>query len=295
MSETRTYLAIRTASAIIAALPEPIVRRIGSAGGWVASFMDRSRFALVQRNLARVVGEDEAQPRLVRKMYSSYGRYWAETLWIRKRRTEQIRAHSAVHGAEHITNALAAGHGLIVALPHLGNWEMAGIAADDLGARMLAAAEALSNQKVVDWFIETRNTLNIDVVIVGRDRRSTSALLERLKAGGAVALVSDRDLTHKGVEVEFFGEKTTLPAGPAALADRTGAALIPVGCYFRNGRGHDFEILPPIQIPDLPDKDERIAAATQLFAHELERLIRRAPEQWHLFQPNWPSDREGAQ
>ncbi|HSF86810.1 MAG TPA: phosphatidylinositol mannoside acyltransferase [Acidimicrobiia bacterium] len=292
MSDTPGYLAYRIASGVIGSLPEPVIRRLGLAGGWLASFITRGRFALVQRNLARVVGEDNATPRRVRKMFGSYGRYWAEVLWIRSGRAEDIRRHSAVHGAEHITDGLAAGKGVIVALPHLGNWEMAGIAADDLGARMLAAAEALPNQKIVDWFIETRNAMNIDVVIVGRDRSSTAALLNRLKEGGAIALLSDRDLSQRGIEVEFFGERTTLPAGPAALAERTGAALLPVGCYFRRGRGHDFEVAPPIPIPDLPTKAARVAAMTQEFAYELERLIRKAPEQWHLFQPNWPSDRE---
>ncbi len=291
MSDLPGYLAYRAAAAVFGALPEPVVRRVGQAGGWASSFLARKRFSLVQRNLARVVGEEHATPDRVRKMFASYGRYWAEVLWIDERRTDEIRAHSKVDGAEHVTDAVAAGRGLIVALPHLGNWEMAGIAADDLGARMLAAAEALPNRRIVDWFIQTRNAMNIDVVIVGEDRRASAALLGRLKEGGAVALVSDRDLSQRGVEVEFFGERTTLPAGPAALAERTGAALLPVGCYFRSGRGHDFEVRPPIAIPDLPRREDRIAAATQAFAHEMEYLIRRAPEQWHLFQPNWPSDR----
>lgn len=290
MSDLPLYAAIRAASGFIGALPEPVVRRLGRAAGWVRSFFDGDRFALVQRNLARVVGEADATPRRVRAMYQSYGRYWAETLWISRRQIEAIRRHSTVHGSEHIQAAVEAGRGLIVALPHLGNWEMAGIAADDLGARMLAAAEALPNQRIVDWFVAKRNALNIDVVIVGQDRRSTQALMERLKAGGAIALLSDRDLTRHGVEVEFFGERTTLPPGPAALADRTGAALLPVGCYFRSGRGHDFEVAPPIPIPDLESREERIQAATQALAAELERLIRQAPEQWHLFQPNWPTD-----
>lgn len=292
MTDLPGYLAIRAASGLIGLLPEPVVRRLGRAAGWTRSFFDGERFALVQRNLARVVGDAEATPRRVRAMYQSYGRYWAETLWISQRRSEEIRANSTVHGAEHIRAAVASGRGLIVALPHLGNWEMAGIAADDLGARMLAAAEALPNQRIVDWFVAKRNTMNIDVVIVGQERRSTQALMQRIKAGGAIALLSDRDLTRRGVEVDFFGERTTLPAGPAALADRTGAALLPVGCYFRTGRGHDFEVAPPIEIPALPNREDRIQAATQALADELERLIRQAPEQWHLFQPNWPSDHD---
>ncbi len=288
------YVGYRVASALIGALPEPVMRRSGELLGWAISFFASGRMALVRRNLARVVGDDVATPGRARRMFASYGRYWAEVFWVRPRRVREILDHSTVEGAEHIVAARDAGRGVIVALPHLGNWEAAGPVAVDLGVPMLAAAEALPNRRIVDWFIETRGKLGIDVVIVGADRRATQQLIERLRGGGAIALVSDRDLPGRGVPVEFFGEMTTLPAGPVALADRTGAALLPVGCYFERGRGHRFVILPPIAIPDTPDKEERLSSGTQLFAGALEELISRAPEQWHLFQPNWPSDKDSA-
>jgi len=285
------YAAYRLASAFFGALPEPVMRRMGEGLGWLGSFAAPAKVALVRRHLARVVGEDEATTGRVRRMFASYGRYWAEVFWVRPRRIDAILEHSEVEGEEHIAAARSAGTGVIVALPHLGNWEAAGPQASRLGIPVLAAAEALPNPRIVDWFITTRGRLGIEVVIVGRDRMATQRLIERLRRGGAVALVSDRDLAGHGVEVEIFGERTTLPAGPVALADRTGAVLLPVGCYFKRHRGHRFVVRPPIVIPPLPDKDARIAAATQAFAAELELLIRQAPEQWHLFQPNWPSDR----
>ena len=91
--------------------------------------------------------------------------------------------------------------------------------------------------------------------------------------------------------VTFFGEQTTLPAGPATLAERTGAILLPVGCYFERRRGNRFVIEEPIEVPDLPTREERVVATTQALAEVLEMIVGRAPEQWHLFQPNWPSDR----
>lgn len=291
MSELPGYLAYRVGSAVIGSLPEPIVRRLGELGGRLWWRVSPEKRTLVRRNLARVVGEDQATDGRVRAMFESYGRYWAEVFWVRASRREDIRANSEVHHPERITDAAAKGKGVIVALPHLGNWEMAGPAAADLGVPMLAAAEALPNRRIVDWFLDTRAALGIEVVIIGQDRTATTKLLARLREGGAIALVADRDLSKTGIEVEFFGERTTLPAGPVAFADRTGATLLPVGCYFRAGRGHDFEIGLPIEIPDLPDRKDRIAAGTQNFANALEDLIRRAPEQWHLFQPNWPSDR----
>ena len=284
------YLGYRLAALVFGALPEPVMRLTGETAGWLASFLSARKLSLVRRNLARVVGENAATTARARKMFSSYGRYWAEVFWVQPRRVDEILEHSVVEGGEHIVRARDAGKGVIVALPHVGNWEAAGPTAVDLGVPMLAAAEALPNKRIVEWFLDTRKRLGIDVVIVGRDRRATQALIERLRQGGAIALLSDRDLAGHGIEVDFFGERTTLPAGPAALADRTGAALLPVGCYFNRRRGHRFVILPPIDIPALPVKDQRIAQATQAFAHALEDLIMRAPEQWHLFQPNWPSD-----
>jgi KDO2-lipid IV(A) lauroyltransferase len=120
----------------------------------------------------------------------------------------------------------------------------------------------------------------------------TRDLLERLEAGGVVALVCDRDLSGRGVPVTFFGEPTTFPPGPVALAERTGAVLFPVGTYFCPGAGNRFVIHPELEIPEGADTDERVRLGTQRLATALEAIIRVHPEQWHLLMPNWPSDRE---
>jgi KDO2-lipid IV(A) lauroyltransferase len=112
-----------------------------------------------------------------------------------------------------------------------------------------------------------------------------------LRDGGLVGLLCDRDIIGNGVEVEFFGERTTLPAGPAALALRTGAALLTAAVYSEPGGMHSAVVNPPISTARTANLRTDVARVTQLVAAELEGLIRRAPEQWHLFQPNWPSDR----
>ncbi len=285
------YALYRLAAGAISLLPEPVARRLGEAVGWSASFLARDRLALVRRHLARVVGEEAATVRRARSMFASYGRYWAEVFWVTPRRTGGILAASRVINPERLTEASARGKGVIVALPHSGNWESAGLIAVDLGVPVLAAAEGLPNRRLVAWFIELRRKMGMEVVVAGQDRHITAKLLRRLQDGGTVALVADRDLSGRGVPVLFFGEETTLPAGPATLAERTGAALIPVACFFAKGRGNIYVIDEPIDIPDLATRPQRVAAATQAFANALEELIRRAPEQWHLFQPNWPSDR----
>jgi phosphatidylinositol dimannoside acyltransferase len=111
-----------------------------------------------------------------------------------------------------------------------------------------------------------------------------------LARNGAVALLCDRDLKGRGVAVEFFGERTTLPAGPVSLAIRTGAPLMPAAAYFGPDGTHRVVVRPPIELPEGVPRSEAIAEGTQLLAAELEALIRQAPEQWHLLQPNWPSD-----
>ncbi len=291
MRELPLYLAFRALAVAIGVLPEAAARRLGEGLGWLASFAAPGRLRLVERHLLRVTGEGAGLRRRARRAFASYGRYWAEVFWVRPQRKATIVAHTDVDHVERLHAASKAGRGVIVALPHIGNWEAAGARSEAEGIPVLAAAEALANERLVRWFVAVRAAMGIDVAIAGRGNRVTARLAGRLREGGAVALLADRDLSGRGIEVEFFGETTTLPAGPVALADRTGAALLPVGSYFKPGRGHRFVINEPVEIPDLADRAERVAAGTQRFAHALEAIIREAPEQWHLFQPNWPSDR----
>jgi KDO2-lipid IV(A) lauroyltransferase len=225
-------------------------------------------------------------------MFASYGRYWAEVFWVRARRKQQILDHAVIVGQEHIEAAAAAGHGIVLALPHLGNWEAAGAKAEQIGIPVLAVAESLPNRRIVEWFVRVRNQMGIDVVLTGNGGRVTRSLVDRLNSGGTIALVADRDISGRGVEVDFFGERTTMPAGPMALAERTGAALLPVGCYFKEGRGHRFVVHSAIEIPVAPTREQRVELGTQRCAVAFEEIIRLAPHQWHLFQPNWPSDRQ---
>jgi lauroyl/myristoyl acyltransferase len=117
-----------------------------------------------------------------------------------------------------------------------------------------------------------------------------TAVLRRLHQGGIVGLLCDRDILGTGVEVAFFGEITTMPSGPATLALRTGAAILPTAVYFQAGRCHHGVVRPPVPVERTGRFRDDVARITQLLAQEFEVLIRPAPEQWHLLQPNWPSD-----
>jgi len=286
------YLAFRAMTGFVGILPERLMRGVGRIIGWGMWRRAGDKRLVVAKHMARASGAPPAEAeRLVKRMFSSYGRYWAEVFWIRPRRRDAFARNADVEGLEILHAAAKEGKGMIYALGHTGNWDAAAAKSWELGYPVVAVAEKLSNRRIRQWFLKVRAAFGIEVVLADRGSGVTRRLLEELRSGGTVALVCDRDLGGDGIEVEFFGETTTLPAGPVALADRTGAALLPVGCYFKKGRGHRLVVNPPIEIPQLDKLEDRIAAGTQLLAQALEAVISQIPHQWHLTQPNWPSDR----
>jgi lauroyl/myristoyl acyltransferase len=288
------YYLYRVLSGVFGLLPEPVMRRVGFGLGWAASFVARKRFAMAYRHQERIAGDGRRARKAARRVFGYYGRYWAEVFWLHPRRRAKILEQSVVDGVEHLHAGAQSGKGMILALPHMGNWESAGLRSAAEGARVLAVAEALPNDRIVEWFTRMRYMMDIDIVVARKGSRVTRELLARLEAGGTIALLCDRDLKGTGVPVTLFGEETTMPAGPASLAERTGAHLVPVGCYFEPKAGNRFIVHPRMEVPDLPTREERVAVLTAELAGVISQIVRRAPEQWHLIVPNWPSDREGA-
>jgi KDO2-lipid IV(A) lauroyltransferase len=269
------------------------MRGLGQGFGRVWAIVDRKRRAMARRHANRVVGGGVDLDGSSMEMMRSYGRYYAEALWLRARRVDRMLADTEVQGLEKIIAARDAGTGMIYALPHMGNWEAAAPIAGSVGVPVVAVAEVLPNRRITDWFSEMRAEMGIEVVLATGRIEVMRRLEEAIFANKAVALLSDRDLNRKGVQVEFFGEKTTLPPGPATLALRTGAPLLPVGCYFKDG-GYRVVVHEPLTIPEQGSRSEKVALVTQALAIRLEEIISEAPEQWHLVQPNWPSDREAS-
>jgi KDO2-lipid IV(A) lauroyltransferase len=246
---------------------------------------------MLARHLRRVEGSHVDKRRLrrsVRAGFGSYARYWVDAFRAPVVSPATLEAGMSVQGLEHVEAAQAAGTGVILALPHLGGWEFGG---RWLGRRqpVTAVVEPLEPPELFTWFVELRQALGLTVVPLGAG--AGAAVLQALHRNEVVVLLCDRDLTGDGVEVDFFGERTTLPAGPATLALRTGAALLPAAVYFTPRGGHHGVIRPPLPATREGRFRDDVARLTQTLAHELEALIRRAPDQWHLFQPNWPSDR----
>jgi KDO2-lipid IV(A) lauroyltransferase len=246
---------------------------------------------MAERHMGRVLGNGGDQVGAARSVMQSYGRYYAEALWVRGSRVEDLQAHTSVDGLELLIQARDQGKGMIYGLPHVGNWEVAAPVAVAEGIPVVAVAEKLPNHRITDWFTDMRADFGIEIVLATGGTEVMRRLEAALANNKAVALLSDRDLKGRGVEVEFFGERTTLPPGPATLALRTGAPLLPVASYYDGDDGYRVVVKPAILVPDEGSRSEKVAAMTQALAREMEALIRKAPEQWHLVQPNWPSDR----
>lgn len=244
----------------------------------------RDRY-FVARHQARARGvalEGRARDAAVREAFVSYARYWMESLRLPHMTAEEVDAGFTIDGLEHIRAALDAGTGAILALPHVGGWEVGGSWFVRQGFPLTVVVEALKPPELFEWFANLRRSQGFKVIPLTRSAGVT--VVRSLRANEIVALVSDRDIAGGGVEVEFFGERTTLPGGPATLAARFGAPLMPTAVYFK-GDGHHAVVRAPLALAGDAKVD------TQALARELEELIRAAPEQWHLFQPNWPSDR----
>lgn len=284
------YLGLRAGIALVGALPRTVAINIAEVTAATLSPLFGSRREMALRHARRLGVADPR--RHVRAVFAAYGRYWAETLWMRPRRRAAIDRTLVLDGEDRLVSALQAGRGMIFALPHLGNWEFAGPLADRYGFELVAVAENLANRRLRDWFVELRRQLGIGIVLATGSATVMRELEAVLARGGAVALLCDRDLRGRGVAVDFFGERTTLPAGPATLAHRTRATLLPVAAYFEPGGGHRVVVSDPIAVDPDGDRAKVVAEATQAVALALEKLIAAAPEQWHLLQPNWPSDRQ---
>ncbi len=273
-------------------MPGPMAAGASASIGFGASFANPARRRMVERHLQRV------NPKLrgaglrvaVQQAFDYYARYYVESFRLPSMSNAAVARPFTIEGWEQVLEGLEAGNGVILALPHLGGWEWAGRWMTDQGFKMTVVVEALDPPELFEWFADLRKDLGMTVVPTGP--KAGPAVLKALRANETVCLLCDRDLERSGIDVEFFGERTTLPAGPATLSLRTGAVLLPVGCYFTSKyNGHHAVVRPPV--PTVRRGEglrEDVSRVTQALARELEFLIRRAPEQWHLFQPNWPSD-----
>jgi lauroyl/myristoyl acyltransferase len=248
--------------------------------------------ATLARNLRRIVGDEmpEAQfADLLHRALRSYARYYLEAFRLPGRSREQILAGFRLERGELLGQNVAAGIGSVVALPHAGNWDAAGAWVAANGWPITTVAERLKPESVYLRFLQFRRSLGMEILpLTGGERPVFDVLEERVKAGAVVPLLADRDLTPRGIDVEFFGGRTRMPAGPALLALRTGAPLYAVDMWFDADApvGH---LAGPIPMPgaDEGSLDTRVRIVTQRVADKFAEGIARHPEDWHMLQRFW--------
>jgi KDO2-lipid IV(A) lauroyltransferase len=287
--------AYRGAYAIAQVLPGSVVDVLAPGVAGLAALRPGDQRAMVERHQRRVdPGLNGAElQRRVRGVFRSYGRYYGESFRLPTIGAEELDRGLTREGFEHVEESLARGVGPMLVLPHLGSWEWCAYWLTRVRkVPVTAVVERVEPPALFDWFVEFRERIGMEIVPLGAD--AGRSIVRAIKRAHVIALLCDRDIGGGGTEVTFFGETTTLPSGPAVLALRTGAPLIPTGVYDQGGGHHHAILRPPIPAERRGSFRDDVARITQAMAYDLEGLIRRAPEQWHLLQPNWPSDRPGA-
>ncbi len=262
--------------------------------GWVVSMFERlslrshrrnaRRRAAVEANLEPIVGRARLDE-TVRESFRWYGRYWAETFRMEDLSDAELDGRMKVIGVEHIEKAYAAGRGAVLATAHIGNW--------DSGGRWVAnrwpltvVVEVLRPRMLFDRFVAHRRGLGMTIVPLERGGDATGRCMSDLADGKLIALVCDRDMSRSGVEVKMFGRRTKMPPGPAVLALRSGAPLIPACIYQQEDGAWNAMVMAPIKLED-PEAPDTVPIVTQRLADAFEELIGAHPEQWHVYSRYW--------
>jgi lauroyl/myristoyl acyltransferase len=243
-------------------------------------------------NLAQVLGKTPDSPAVTAaaaRGVHSYLRYWREFFGLAGWSPDRIRDTVVFESLDRVATARDAGRGAVLALPHSGNWDLAGAALVLNGHRFATVAQRLRPERLYQRFVTHRAALGMEVLPADETRRAVTTLARRLRAGQVVCLVADRDTSAAGIGVRFCDAPTTFPAGPAQLALRTGAALLPVSLWY-DGPQLRVRIHPEIVPPGDGATRLRAATMTQELADVFTAAVRRHPHDWHVLQPVWPSD-----
>ncbi|MGX9887718.1 phosphatidylinositol mannoside acyltransferase [Streptomyces sp. NPDC002276] len=273
-------------------LPEPVAVRLGRT---IADLAWKRRGKGVQRlesNYARVVPDasPERLAELSRAGMRSYLRYWMESFRLPAWSPERIRTGFDPKDVHHLTDGIASDRGVILALPHLANWDLAGAwVTTKLETPFTTVAERLKPETLYDRFVAYREGLGMEV-LPHSGGTAFGTLARRLRDGGLVCLVAERDLSASGVEVKFFGEATRMPAGPALLAQQTGALLLPVTLWYDDSPVMRGRVHPPVEVPESGDRAEKTSVMTQALADAFATGIADHPEDWHMLQRLWLAD-----
>ncbi|AWI29369.1 phosphatidylinositol mannoside acyltransferase [Streptomyces tirandamycinicus] len=273
-------------------LPDPVAARLGRTIADTA-WKRRGRGVLrLETNLVRVVPDagPERLAELSRAGMRSYMRYWMESFRLPAWDEERVRRSVEIENIRRLHDGMARGKGVVLALPHLANWDLAGVwATRALGIPFTTVAERLKPETLYDRFVAYRESLGMEV-LPHTGGSAFGTLARRLRDGGLVCLVADRDLSASGIEVKFFGETARMPAGPALLAQQTGALLLPVTLWYDDTPVMKGRVHPPVDVPETGTRAEKTSVMTQALADAFATGIADHPEDWHMLQRLWLPD-----
>ncbi|MEV8390285.1 MULTISPECIES: phosphatidylinositol mannoside acyltransferase [unclassified Streptomyces] len=273
-------------------LPEPVATALGRT---IADTVWKRRGPSVLRleaNLARVVPDagPERLAALSKAGMRSYMRYWMESFRLPAWSTERVREGVEIKDIHLLMDGLTSGRGVVLALPHMANWDLAGAwLTRGQGVPFTTVAERLKPETLYDRFVAYRESLGMEV-LPHTGGSAFGRLARRLRSGGLVCLVADRDLSSSGIEVDFFGDATRMPAGPALLAQQTGALLMPAALWFDDSTVMRGRVYPAIEVPRTGTRAEKTSVMTQAMADAFADGIAEHPEDWHMLQRLWLKD-----
>lgn len=266
-------------------LPEFLAYRSFSLLADQSWFAQGKSITQYEKNLDRIrPGLSKVEMReLSRKGMRSYMRYWCDTFRFPDWSQQRISQTVTVENEHLLMDAIAAKTGVIVSLPHAGNWDHAGAYFCGKGVNLVTVAEHLKPEKLFQKFLAFRQNMGMEVLPL--DGRVLGTLAQRLRQGALVALVADRDLSRSGIDVKFFGGPARMPAGPALLALKTDAPLITAFVsYTETGINIVFK---NVVIPTAGTQEQKVAEIVQMTAQHFEDGIKEKPEDWHMLQRIW--------
>ena len=285
--ETATYLLYRFMSWLAPLIPVRTGRSLYERAGRLFFHLAGGTRAVVAANQAQVLGRPPEDPLVqasTREAFALYGRYWFDTFNVLGWDDDAVSAAFRFDGIEHVEKGLAEGKGVVIALPHTGNWDVGGRAMALRCAPIVSVAEHLKPERLFALFLEHRQQLGMDIIDLASDHVGRQ-LTQRLEENRIVALVADRDLSGGGIEVEMFGRTRRMPAGPALIALSSGAPLLS-GPTFTTRDGW-VEVITEVSVEPTGRRKDDVIALTRALAASFEKAIASAPPDWHLFQPGW--------
>lgn len=286
------------ACALVArALPMRWLRALGNAVGWVIYHALRTRRELAMDNLRRVLGDrldDRERARVVLASVRNMTKTMLELLKLPAISAERLERLVPVSGEENLREAVEGGRGVIVVTPHFGNWELLAARARQMGYRLSVVARDANDPATAGIITHARETFGTRVL----ERDELRTMLRTLADGEVLGILPDQHGGEAGVWLDFMGRPASTVTGPAALAVRTGAAVVPGFGLRTEDEDVHVRFLPALEIPDTGDRDEDVRRLTQRINDVLGEQIMRHPEQWLWMHNRWrtpPQDLDAAE